>query len=87
MLDESAPHRLNLLGRTYIAWVVERQIHEMGIDQGKDGYSPFPVAQVITGILIQLLNWWIKGDEGYSTRDLAQMVNNVVISGFGLPDR
>jgi len=86
MLDETAPYRLNLFGRTYIAKVVERQIQEMGIYPEENGYSPFLVAQVITGILIQLLNGWIKDYASYSTRDMAQIANNIVISGFGLPD-
>ncbi len=66
-----------------MAEIIERLLHLIGASDDKNGYPPPLIAQVITGILIQLLGWWLNNSTGYSADDMARIVNTIVTSGIG----
>jgi hypothetical protein len=42
----------------------------------------FPSAiqsQIVTGIVIQLLGWWLENDTGHSTKDTAHIVREATL--------
>lgn len=83
MLGGGASHQLNVFGRTYMAEITERLLNETGFAQAANPYPSSVIAQVITGLLIQLLAWWLENETGYSADAMAELVNNVLKNGVG----
>jgi AcrR family transcriptional regulator len=83
MLGGGASHQLNVFGRTYMAEITERLLNDMGYNRVEHPYSATVIAQVITGLLIQLLAWWLEHDTNYSADDMARLVNSVLKNGVG----
>jgi len=82
MVGGAASTRLNAFGRQYMVDLVERTIDK---DEPDAPFSPYPPAiraQVITGILIQALGWWLETDTGYSAAALAQMIQEILSRGL-----
>jgi AcrR family transcriptional regulator len=84
MLGGAASTQLNAFGRNYMAEVVERRI----IDEVKKQAPTTPFlppqvqAQIVTGIMIQLLGWWLENNTGYSADDMAHMACEVLRNGL-----
>ncbi len=87
MVGGAASSQLNTFGRQYMVDLVGRTIDEF--EPGAH-VSPYPRdirAQVITGILIQTLGWWLESDTGYSAAALAQIIQEIVNRGLEYPTR
>ena len=87
MVGGAASSQLNAFGRQYMVDLVERTIDEF---EPGNQRSPFPRdvrAQVVTGILIQTLGWWLESDTGYSAPALAAMIQEIVSRGLEYPAR
>ena len=83
MVGGRASHRLNLFGRDYMVEITGRLLEQTGFNQ-RTHRLPLPVvAQAITGVLIQLLGWWLENDTGYSADQMAQLVIDVLVNGVG----
>lgn len=85
MVGGAASSQLNVFGRTYMTQVIERTIvtKPPPLVLHSD-YPPEVQAQVVTGILIQLLGWWLEQDTGYSAEELAVLVRGVLQRGLGM---
>ncbi len=82
MVGGAASAQLNAFGRQYMAEVIERTIVSELAQVGLSGLIPPRVlAQVITGMLIQLLGWWLENDTGYSAADMASTMLTVLQQG------
>ncbi len=82
ILGGAASPDLNIFGRNYMADIIEQNLDNNAKHWAT---SPLPVtfrAQVITGILIQLLNWWLETDNDYSPAQMADMAHFVFTSGL-----
>lgn len=82
MVGGAASTRLNAFGRQYMVDLVERTIDKYEPDAPFSPYPPAIRAQVITGILIQALGWWLETDTGYSAAALAQMIQEILSRGL-----
>lgn len=82
MVGGAASTRLNAFGRQYMVDLVERTIDKYEPDAPFSPYPPAIRAQVITGILIQALGWWLETDTGYSAAALAQMIQEIISRGL-----
>lgn len=85
MVGGAASSQLNVFGRQYLAAVVERTLEtrRMVFDTPAD-YTPEIQAQVVTGIMIQMLGWWLENDTGYSAPEMARMVRSILQYGLGV---
>jgi AcrR family transcriptional regulator len=82
MVGGAASAQLNAFGRQYMAEIIERTIVSELARAGLSGLIPPPVlAQVMTGMLIQLLGWWLENDTGYSAADMAGTMLTVLQQG------
>jgi AcrR family transcriptional regulator len=83
MVGGAASPRLNTFGRNYLADVVERTlVAEVKKQADKEPFLPTLIqAQVITGIMIQLLGWWLENDTPYSADEMAQMTVEAIHNG------
>lgn len=84
MVGGAASTQLNAFGRNYMAEVVERRIIDevKKQDQTASFLPPKIQAQVVTGIVIQLLGWWLENDTEYSANDMAHMACEVIRNGL-----
>lgn len=89
MVGGASSSQLNRFGRGYMVEVIERIImHEFTPAELPRTYSPVIQAQVITGILIQLLGWWLEHTTGYTPYAMGEMVYAIIQNGLGsLPAR
>lgn len=86
ILGGAASPELNSFGRTYLADIIEQNLRNSAEQWA---ISPLPDtfrAQVIAGVLIQLLNWWLETDNDYSSAQMARMTYLVFTSGLN-PDQ
>ncbi len=86
MVGGAASSQLNVFGRNYMVHVVERTL--VTDRPSLDLQSPYPAAiqaQVVTGIMIQLLGWWLEHATGYSARAMAELVLNLLRYGLSQP--
>jgi len=75
MVGGGASTQLNAFGRSYMAQIIERTIVTEFVQTAQPPRFPAKVtAQLITGIMIQLLGWWLETDTGYSVDEMAQIV-------------
>jgi len=82
MVGGAASAQLNAFGRQYMAEIIERTIVSELAQADLSGLIPPPVlAQVMTGMLIQLLGWWLENDTGYSAADMAGTMLTVLQQG------
>lgn len=86
MVGGAASTQLNVFGRNYMVEVIERTIITNRLPALPTRYSAAVTAQVITGILIQLLGWWLEQPTGYTARQMGELVEDVVRHGIALPD-
>jgi hypothetical protein len=62
--------------------VVEQQITAYFTPGNLPARFPPPIeAQIVTGIMIQLLGWWLENNTGYSAAGMAEMVRDVLKYG------
>ena len=75
MVGGAASTQLNVFGRQYLATVIERTLINEFPQQTLTALIPAPVvAQIVTGMMIQLLGWWLENDTGYTATDLAEFM-------------
>lgn len=80
MVGGAASTQLNAFGRQYLATVIERTlIHEF--PQHTLSVPPHVLAQIVTGMMIQLLGWWLENDTGYTAANLAEFMLIVLQRG------
>ncbi len=80
MVGGAASTQLNAFGRQYLATVIERTlINEF--PQQTLSVPPHVLAQIVTGMMIQLLGWWLENDTGYTAADLADFMLGVLQRG------
>jgi AcrR family transcriptional regulator len=88
MVGGQASSHLNVFGRNYMAEIIERALVHDFPGKSTDPLDSAEVkAQIITGIMIQLLGWWLENDTGYSPSDMAVLVQDVLRDGLRLPQR
>jgi AcrR family transcriptional regulator len=84
MVGGAASTELNAFGRNYMAQVLERTI--MAEVERQDESTPFLPpkiqAQVVTGVMIQLLGWWLENSTAYRADEMAHMVLEVIRNGI-----
>jgi AcrR family transcriptional regulator len=86
MVGGAASTQLNAFGRNYMAEVVERTItSEFSPSDAPARFPPAIQSQIVTGIVIQLLGWWLENDTGHSTADMARIVQEALLFGIGEP--
>lgn len=87
MVGGAASSQLNVFGRRYMAQVIERTLVTRRVKfKVPPAFPPAIQAQIVTGIMIQLLGWWLENDTGYSADDMARMIQAVLQHGLGRPD-
>lgn len=80
MVGGAASTQLNAFGRQYLAEVIERTlINEF--PQQTLSIPPHVLAQIVTGMMIQLLGWWLENETGYTVADLASFMLGVLQHG------
>ena len=86
MVGGGASSQLNAFGRSYMAAIIERTlVSDFGAQAAGSDIPPVVQAQVVTGILIQLLGWWLEHDTGYSAADMARVVKHTLEMGITPP--
>ncbi|MBN1680479.1 MAG: TetR/AcrR family transcriptional regulator [Anaerolineae bacterium] len=84
MVGGAASSRLNVFGRNYMSRITERMIVQRLENREIPPRYPARVqAQVITGVLIQMLGWWLENDTGYSAEYMARMLADILQNGLG----
>ena len=84
MVGGAASTQLNAFGRNYMAQVVESRI----IDEVEHRDAAAPLmpprvqAQIVTGIMIQLLGWWLENETEYTADDMTRIVCEVIRNGI-----
>ncbi len=87
MVGGAASSQLNVFGRQYMAQVVERTLlSRRMVFEVPPAYTPEIQAQVVTGIMIQMLGWWLENDTGYTPGEMALMVRSILQYGLGEHD-
>ena len=81
MVGGAASSQLNAFGRAYLAGVIEHNMTEDPIFERPPRFAPAITAQIITGIMIQLLGWWLENDTGYTAEDMARLVYDTLRHG------
>jgi AcrR family transcriptional regulator len=82
MVGGAASPQLNAFGRSYMLRVVEQQITAHFTPGTMPARFPPPIeAQIVTGIMIQLLGWWLENETGCSAAEMAEMVRDVLKYG------
>ena len=82
MVGGAASTRLNAFGRNYMVQVVERAIFTK-FSHVPRRFPSKPAAQAITGMVIQMLGWWLEQDTGYTAQEMAQMLYTIISRGMG----
>ncbi|MBI5957782.1 MAG: TetR/AcrR family transcriptional regulator [Chloroflexi bacterium] len=75
MVGGAASPSLNTFGRNYMVEVTRQQLNSHFT--ARDTTPRFPAdieAQIVTGIMVQLLGWWLENNTGYSAADMAQFI-------------
>lgn len=86
MVGGAASSQLNVFGREYMVRVTEETLMTRRFKmEPQSSYPPAVMAQVVTGIMIQLLGWWLENDTGYSAAEIAQMFQDILRFGLGKP--
>lgn len=84
MVGGAASTQLNAFGRSYMAEVVERTItSEFVSGEIQSPFSAVVRAQIVTGIVIQLLGWWLEEESGYTAAEMAHLIKEVLFHGIG----
>jgi hypothetical protein len=84
MVGGAASSQLNVFGRNYMVEIIEQSMPQFSIPDG----APVPIpraviAQIVTGVVIQLLGWWLENDTSYTPTDMGQLVHDVLLHGIG----
>ena len=78
--------KLNAFGVQYMTRVIKDNIMNDPMLLGKEGDHPHPyppdvLAQVVTGMYVQVLGWWLENDTGHSANEMGQMLCNILLFG------
>lgn len=83
MIGGAASSPLNAFGRRYAADIIEHTIlSEFVRDGAPTRFPPAIEAQIVTGMMIQLLGWWLENDTGYSAAQMADFVHTALWHGI-----
>lgn len=82
MVGGAASSQLNGFGRQYMVQVVKRTLVMQPALDDPSPYPPVIQAQIVTGIMIQLLGWWLVCEPAYTPDMLASLVLNVLHHGL-----
>lgn len=83
MVGGRASGQLGVFGRNYLVEHIERGLEEFGLFPQNGDIPRVVKAQVMAGVLIQLLGWWLENDTGYSPGDLADLLQRALECGIG----
>jgi AcrR family transcriptional regulator len=84
MVGGTVSPELNAFGRDYMTQVIERHILEDPVLQEQSQpqrYSADFLAQVITGMVIQVLGWWLNNETGYTPEQMGTMLRDIIFFG------
>lgn len=87
ILGGAASPKLNSFSRNYMATIIEQALHDNAGNWSESQLPDTIRAQVITGVLIQLLNWWMETENDYSPEQMAEMSYIVFTSGLNMLDQ
>lgn len=82
MVGGAASTQLNAFGRSYMVDITERAMLQYSPPSAR--YTPEIRSQLITGIIIQMLGWWLESDTGHSAHDMATLLNEVLHNALGI---
>ncbi len=83
MVGGAASSQLNVFGRDYMVKVIERTLMTRRLKfEEKAAFSPVVQAQIVTGLMIQLLGWWLENQTGYSAGEMAEILHHVLRYGL-----
>jgi len=83
MIGGAASPQLNAFGRRYAADIIEHTILSEFVHEGeRPCFPPTIEAQIVTGMMIQLLGWWLENDTGYSAAEMADFVHMALLHGI-----
>jgi AcrR family transcriptional regulator len=83
MIGGAASSQLNAFGRRYAADIIEHTIiAEFVRDDAPTRFPPTIEAQIVTGMMIQLLGWWLENDTRYSAAEMADFVHTALWHGI-----
>lgn len=83
MVGGAASTELNQFGRQYMVEITENTIIDRIRPFTDLRYPPPLQAQIVTGIFIQLLGWWLETDTGYTAGEMADIIQDVLKHGVG----
>lgn len=83
MVGGAASMELDAFGRQYMARIVEQTINrDFTADILSNPFPPRVVAHIVTGIVVQLVDWWLSGETPYSAADMATFVHTTLLHGL-----
>jgi len=82
MVGGAASSQLNAFGRAYLVAVIEHNMTDEPVFEEEPSVPHAVAAQIITGIMIQLLGWWLENDTGYTAPDMACLVHDTLRHGI-----
>ena len=84
LVGGAASPGLNQFGRTYLANIIEtRLLERVALIASERADPPEIQAQATTGLLIQMVGWWLENDTGKSADDMAEILQRIIIHGLG----
>jgi AcrR family transcriptional regulator len=84
MVGGTVSPELNAFGRDYMTQVIERHILEdpVLLEQSQPRLYPADVlAQIITGMVIQVLGWWLNNETDHTPEQMGTMLRDIVFYG------
>lgn len=84
MVGGTVSPELNAFGRDYMTRVIENHILEDPIllEQSQPQLYPAEVlAQIVTGMVVQALGWWLNADTDYSAKQMGTMLRDIIFYG------
>jgi AcrR family transcriptional regulator len=82
MVGGAASSQLNAFGRAYLVAVIEHNMTDDPVFEEEPRFPHAITAQIVTGIMIQLLGWWLENVTGYTALDMACLVHDTLRHGI-----
>ena len=84
MVGGTVSPELNAFGRDYMTQVIERHILEDPVLLEQSQLQLYPadvLAQIVTGMVIQVLGWWLNNETEYSPEHMGKMLRDIIFFG------
>ena len=84
MVGGTVSPELNTFGRDYMTRVIKRNIMEdpVLLEQSQPHRYPADVlAQIVTGMVIQALGWWLDQETGHTPEQMGRILRDIVFYG------